>query len=76
MNVRVPTDLKHLATRPRAEAGTAEADLCPGCIHGVSVAFRSRKPEWSCAKGVFSLSERRLSGPVTECGAFESIRRQ
>lgn len=71
MNLRVPSDLKHLATRPRAEPGNSEADLCPGCKHGVSVSFRSRRPEWSCARRIFSLSERRLSGPVTQCGAFE-----
>ncbi len=76
MNLRIPSDLKHLSPLPTARGEAQEADLCPGCRFGVSVSFRSRRPEWSCAKGIFTLSERRLSGPVTQCGAFEKNHHQ
>lgn len=69
--LRIPSDLKRLATRQQQGETAPEADLCPGCEHGVAVSFRHRSTEWACARGVFTLSERRLSGPVTSCGVFE-----
>lgn len=73
--VRIPSDLKRLSPLPSARTEAQEADLCPGCKFGVMVSFRSRRPEWSCVRGIFTLSERRLSGPVTQCGAFEKQER-
>lgn len=69
--IRIPSDLRRLAVRERQGEAALEADLCSGCKYGVAVSFRHRTTEWACARGVFSLSERRLSGPVTSCGVFE-----
>lgn len=75
-SVRIPSDLKRLAARQRQGESAPETELCPGCKYGVAVSFRHRATEWVCARGVFTLSERRLSGPVTQCGAFEKNQRQ
>lgn len=69
--IKIPSDLRRLAARQQPGEAAPEPELCPGCKHGVAVSFRHRSTEWVCGRGVFTLSERRLSGPVTSCGAFE-----
>ena len=70
---KLPPDLKSLVSSPAPTADDTQGNLCLGCEFGVGMGFsRSGRIETACEKGLYTLTERRFSGPVLSCEAFKA----